>query len=316
MIPKKYNTENGTISYIIDKDTVVITEYNGRDLCVVVPEYLDGVEVTRVKKKAFLSQRFVKEIVLPNSLECIEDYAFARCRKLEKITIPYKELKLGQDILKDCDKLTYIYNGIVGVSNNSTLNDSGDIAFLLAKTLNELDAFFLFDLKNAGSDEWLNHLDATIDMRMKKDDMEDFSKMILCGEEEVVCGEDGSIEDSNPEHYKSNRVKEKVRIAFLRLLHNYKINKELEDNLKQYLLGHTKGCATEETWKVVLNEYGDEKEYYDYLLKIGAINQSNLSDILVDMGNRHNEMKSYLIKYNEDNNNSSNSDTMFSDFDL
>lgn len=307
MIPASINTDNGKITYIKQEGAIYITEYSGRDLVVVIPESIDGLPVTCIKKKAFLSSRFVTEIVLPNCIERIDDYAFARCRKLTKITIPYKSLILGQDILKECDNLTHIYNGL------STDNVNEDVAFLLAKTLNELDAFFLFDLNNAGSNEWISHLDATINMRMKKDDMEDFSKMILCGEEEVVCGEDGTIEDSNPEHYKSNRVKEKIRIAFLRLLHSYKIDKKLEQILTKYLLNHTKGCKTEETWMVVLNEHGDDKEYYDLLLSINAINKENIADILIDMGNRHTEMKSYLIKYNEDNDNCSDS---FSEFDL
>lgn len=307
MISNNITTENGKITYIKHEDRVCITEYSGKDLTVIIPSIIEGCPVTVIKKKAFLSSRFVTEIFLPETIEKIEDYAFARCRKLTKISIPYKKIEIGQDILIDCDKLSYIYNS----SLNTEVND--DVAFLLAKTLNELNAFFLFDLPNAGNDEWLNHLDATISMRMKKDEMEDFSKMILCGEEEVVCGEDGTIEDSNPEHYKSNRVKEKVRIAFLRLLHNYKIDSELERTLIEYLCTHTKGSETEETWLVVLNEHGDEQDYYDYLLKINAINNNNLASILLDMGNRHTEMKSYLIKHSGENNSSADA---FLEFDL
>lgn len=306
MIPLKTDTENGTITYTVDKEEAYILDYTGRDLEVVIPENIDGYTVTCIKKKAFLSKQFIKSIILPNSINRIEDYAFARCRKLESITLPYDDIYIGQDILKDCDRLQYIYNGY-------NKNDNSDIAFLLAKTLNELNAFFLFDLKNAGSEEWFKHFDATIDMRMKKDDMEDFSKMILCGEEEVVCGEDGTIEDSNPDHYRSNRVKEKVRIAFLRLLHDYMLSDNLESILKDYLLSHTKGCKTEETWQVILNEHGDDKEYYDYLLKINGINSSNINDIITDMGNRHMEMKSYLINSNND---IENNDNAFSDFEL
>ena len=307
MLPSKLSLENGTIYYTVKDNKVTITEYSGKDLLVVIPEYIDGCSVTNIGKKAFLSSRFVKEIVVPNTIERIDEYAFARCRKLNKITMPYKKMEISQDIFKDCDKLNFICNGY----KDSIAHD--DITFLLAKTLNELEAFFLFDLENAGKDEWIKHLDATISMRMDKDDMEDFSKMILCGEEEVVCGEDGTIEDSNPEHYKSNRVKEKVRIAFMRLIHNYKIDSDLESILKKFLLEHMKGCKTEETWDVVLNEHGDEQEYYDLLLKIEAINNTNYAEILLDMGSRHTEMKSYLMRVNEDNNDGS---AAFSEFDL
>lgn len=307
MINSNYlNTEYGKIKYSITDDEASIIEYSGRDLLVEIPSEINGSFVTKIKKKAFLSQKFVKEVIIPDSVVQIEDYAFARCRKLEKVVLPYKKMNLGQDIFKDCVSLSYI-------SELGTDNTENDIAFLLAKTLNELNAFFLFDLENAGKDEWFEHLDATIGLRLEKDDMEDFSKMILCGEEEVVCGEDGTIEDSNPEHYKSNRVKEKVRIAFLRLLHDFKLDNTLNDKLKLYLLEHIKGCATDETWQVLLNEHGDDKVYYDFLLDIGGINSDNYSLILSDMGNRHTEMKSYLIKRVSENN---NADDAFDDFEL
>lgn len=302
-------TEYGKFKYAVKEDAAAILEYAGRDLTVTVPSYIENLPVKEIKKKAFLSQNLVKEIILPDSIELIEDYAFARCRKLEAISLPYKKIRLGQDILKDCSRLTYIYNSLDTDDNNE------DVAFLLAKTLNELDAFFLFDLENAGSDEWIRHLDATISMRLDKDDMEDFSKMILCGEEEVVCGEDGTIEDSNPEHYRSNRVKEKIRIAFLRLLHDEGINSELRDRLTDYLCEHIKGCSTEETWQVVLNEHGDEREYYDFLLKINGINSNNLEDTLLDMGDKHTEIKSYIIKYMDENRCVTEND-MFSEFEL
>jgi len=300
-------TEYGKIKYRLFDTEAHITEYSGRDLEVFIPDKIEDKAVTVIKKKAFLSQNLVKKIYVPSSVHTIEDYAFARCRKLERVFIPYGEIKLGQDVFKECGKLKYIHNSEI------TDNEDDDVSFLLAKTLNELDAFFLFDLKNAGSDEWMKHLDATINMRLNKDDMEDFSKMILCGEEEVVCGEDGTIEDSNPEHYKSNRVKEKVRISFLRLLHDYKLDNDLRDRMNEYLLDHVKGCPTEETWEVVLNEHGDNRDYYDYLLNIGGINADNMEKVLNDMGDRHTEIKAYLIKTNDEK---KSEDNLFSDFDL
>lgn len=304
---KILETEYGKLKYGIENDYVKIIEYSGKDLTVEIPEFLDGKRVTKICKKAFLSQKYIKTIILPDSIEYIEDYAFARCRKLESLILTYKKYKLGQDILKDSNSLNYITN-LKDIDNSEN-----DIAYLLAKTLNELNAFFLFDLENAGSDDWFKHLDSTINLRLDKDDMEDFSKMILCGEEEVVCGEDGTIEDSDPIHYKSNRVKEKIRIAFLRLLHDYKINKELKKRLINYLLDHIKGCETDETWQVVLNEHGDDKRYYDFLLEIGGINPNNFDDIMLDMGNRYTEIKSYLLKINDENKSKSE---LFSDFEL
>ena len=43
-------------------------------------------------------------------------------------------------------------------------------------------------------------------------------------------------------------------------------------------------------------EHGDEKEYYELLLELGCINQSNLEAILDDMGDRHPQIKAFLLQ--------------------
>ena len=105
----KLQTENGILSYRVSNGSVHITEYSGKDLIVTIPQVIEDMAVTHIKKKAFLSSRFVKEIHLPDTIRNIEDYAFARCRKLEKIYLPYVNMNLGQDIFIDCDKLDYIF---------------------------------------------------------------------------------------------------------------------------------------------------------------------------------------------------------------
>lgn len=41
--------------------------------------------VKRIAERAFFDRTYIKEVVLPNSVECIERYAFAYCKGLEKI---------------------------------------------------------------------------------------------------------------------------------------------------------------------------------------------------------------------------------------
>ena len=61
------------------------------------------------------------------------------------------------------------------------------------------------------------------------------------------------------------------------------------------------------------NEHGDDQRYYELLISIDAINKANLQEILLDMGNEHTEMKSFLIRHFED---IKDDDDMFSEFEL
>ena len=85
---------------------------------------------------------------------------------------------------------------------------------------------------------------------MERADAEGFSKMLLCGEEDY-----GSREN-NLDYYTEQRRREKVRLAMLRLMHDYGLEQSVREKLEQYLLSHIRGCETEETWRVVLEEYG------------------------------------------------------------
>ena len=46
---------------------------------------------------------------------------------------------------------------------------------------------------------------------------------------------------------------------------------------------------------MVLEEHGDERAYYQFLLDNGCIHDGNFSAVLEDMGERHTEMKAFLM---------------------
>ena len=73
----------------------------------------------------------------------------------------------------------------------------------------------------------------------------------------------------------------------------------LEQELKEYLLQHTKGCTSEETWSVCLREYGDDRDYYGLFCEIGCVNDGNIAGILEEIGDLHPEMKAYFLKSSE-----------------
>ena len=296
-------TERGVLEYEKIENMIRITGYRGKDTAVEVPGSIDGYCVTCIGKKAFLSNKMVKQISLPESILQIEDWAFAFCGKLAKIILPYHDMEIGQGIFKDCSALVQI----IDEHGDECDPRTEDISYLLAAVMSQLDAFYLFDFENAGTEEWLVRWDVRMRQLMQTPDAEGFSRMLLCGEEDY-----GSREN-NLDYYMEQRRKEKVRLAMLRLMHDYALDISVKKELEDYLLDHVKGKETEETWLVVLEEHGDDLRYYQFLAELGGVQEDNFQDMMEDLGDRHTEMKAWLMNYYSKNH---TKEDIFADFDL
>lgn len=299
---KQLDTPQGALQYRMIDDQAEIVAYRGKDLEVVIPDQIESCPVTCIGKKAFLSKKMIKQITLPDSIVRIDDWAFACCGRLSKLILPYHKIEIGQGVFKDCNSLEQIIDERGDITGKRTI----DISYLLAATMNRLDAFYLFDFENAGTDGWLAQWDARMMTQMAVDDADGFSKMLLCGEE------DYGSKDNNLDYYMEQQRRKKVRLAMLRLMHDYGLAESARGFLKQYLLAHNKGQATEETWLVVLGEHGDEIEYYRFLTELGCVTTDNFQDLIADMGDSHTEMKAFLMRYHSEQNEGQDAFSVFS----
>ena len=287
---RELDTEHGVLQYRINGECAEILGYRGKDTELVIPSVIENCPVTHIGKKTFLSNKMLRQISLPESVVRIDDWAFAYCAKLRKVILPYHRMEIGQGIFKECFELEQI----VDESADEREKKTDDIGYLLAASMNILDAFYLFDFENAGDTDWISQWDARMQSVMERGDAEGFSKMLLCGEE------DYGSKENNLDYYMEQRRREKVRLAMLRLMHDYGLESSVRSKLESYLLGHIKGQKTEETWKVILEEYGDELKYYQFLTELGGVTADNFQAMMEDMGESHTEMKAYLMKYHSE----------------
>ncbi len=293
---KEIDTPNGVLQFEICGEDVIVIGYRGKDISVTIPDYVEGRSVTIIGKKAFLGCKDLQKLILPDTINVIQEWAFACCSRLEIIILPKKELTIGQGILKDCHKLQQIFaKSLMDKDEPADEKWQEDIAYLLAATMGKLDAFYLFDLMAAGTKDWLQQWDARMLFQMEQEDTEGYSKMLLCGEE------DYGSKENNLEYYIEQRRRAKVRLAMLRLLHDTGLTPTTRQMLLDYIRSHKKGEASEETWKVVLEEHGDEKAYYQFLIDTDCITQENFNAMLEDMGDYHTEMKAFLMNYQSTN---------------
>lgn len=246
-----------------------------------VPAFLEGLPVKELEKKVFFNSPGLKEIHLPDTLEVIGDWAFAHCSSLKKISMPQKGLALGRGLFSQSDHLVKIQVG-----------QKTQEAPLAAAAVLKLEADFLFSPMEIGTREWYGRFDARLLEKVSRPDEEGYIGLMFGGEEDY--------DNIDLTTFCKEKRKDKVRLCLLRLNSPKYLEESTEQELKNYLAAHVKGCQTEETWEVVLSEHGDESTYYELLADLEGIREQNLEGMLADMGEDHLEMKAWLMRYKQE----------------
>ena len=86
---------------------IKITKYTGAEEIITVPSTIEDMPVTTIGERAFNSTN-PKEVILPESIEIIEGYAFQSIKSLEKINFPSSLTKIGEYAFSRCSSLKNI----------------------------------------------------------------------------------------------------------------------------------------------------------------------------------------------------------------
>ncbi|MGN0132215.1 MAG: leucine-rich repeat protein [Lachnospiraceae bacterium] len=302
MTERRYETAGAVYFYTNSESGATITGYEGTKMEVSIPPEIEGNAVCAIGKKAFFNRNGLFRIHVPETVRTIGDWAFAHCRDLEEIYLPRQEYELGRALFTECDSLKRICLTETGDSGHGK-DENGETAkmdsvkgfgSLLAAVCGVLDAPYLFQTTERDNEEWLALWDTRMLTILHEDDMEGYTRLLLCGEEDY-----GSREN-NPEFFLSEKRKRKVRLAFLRLLYDKGLATANKKELKNYLLSHSKGCESEETWQVLKEEHGEDIEYISLFLELGCLTMDNFDGILRDLGEEHPQMKAYFMRYREE----------------
>ena len=278
MSEKEIPFGTGYLKYTIQNSSVTITAWNGMEGEIELPETIDDLPVTVIGKKAFLSKKHLRWVKTPDNLTEIQDWAFAYCDGLGQVELPKHQLIFGKSVFMNCGRLEVL----------KVKGETESVGRLLSTAVTALDAPYLLDVVEAGSRQWLSQFDARVLSILHKPDKEGYSKQVLCGEEDYGSTDYGA--------YISERRKEKVRLALVRLLCSEGLSKSLEQELKDYLLEHTKGCESEESWQVVLKEHGTDRAYYELFVNLGCVTDANREQMIEEIGEDYPEMKSYFLR--------------------
>ena len=90
-----------------DNETCTVTGMGScTDTLLNIPATLDGLRVTAIGKQAFKDCSQLIEVILPDTVIRIEDFAFFMCEKLESIALSQSLESIGESAFFDCSALT------------------------------------------------------------------------------------------------------------------------------------------------------------------------------------------------------------------
>lgn len=276
------NTGGGQLEYMPYKNGVSISRYRGIAAIVNIPETIEEKPVIAIERKAFLSCKTIREIVLPETVEEIGDWAFAHAEQLRTITIPNHVLVRGKELFLGCIRLKEIL-----VNTRDELNALG-LGRMLSIAVTVLHDYFLFEPPEIGSDEWVIRWDSKLFEFIRLDDLDGFEELWTCGEEDYE-GKDYDIKS-----YPVEKRKMKLRIVYFRLLHPYKLSPQMEDALTEYLR------SASESWEIIREEHANDLEYYKLFANAGCITEENFDALLADLSDSGAEIKAYMLKYKDE----------------
>lgn len=154
--------ESGDYKYeVLDNpEHVWITGYTGTDTKVVVPKSIDGYGVVGIGVEAFAKNDNIVEVVLPDTVESIQNYAFWFCRNLKSITFTSTLTDIRFYAFQGCYSLTDVYyNGTKEQWDKITIingEDEGNIEIVSATV-----HFTAGSWVKSGSRWWYKHADGS-----------------------------------------------------------------------------------------------------------------------------------------------------------
>lgn len=298
-----YDKRQGDFTYRIAGENVVITGYDGRADELEIPALIEEKPIMTIGKKAFLSCKSLLKVTLPETIEVMEEWAFAYCSSLQSVVLPKKKIEFGKGVFFHCNSLQEIRavefeedtverGGEVGNIQDATVEDVQNHLNpwkLLGVVPVLMDAEYLLAPWEAEETHWIEKWDARMLNVLNAEDGEGYSKVVLCGEEDL---------SASYEEFVEKKRQMKAQLSFIRLMNPYCLKAEIEQQLLTYVRTHTKNCESEAAWEVA-KQHGDEKIYFEIFAETGCLSEENFDAVLEDLGQYHAEMKAYFIRYKE-----------------
>lgn len=266
---------------------------------------------TVIPAKAFLSCKTVEILKLPDTVEVVEDWAFAHAKNLRELWLPAKELRIGRKVFLGCDSLERIVftNRKEGEIYEGISLFLGCVARLFPEDLSSK----LFErLREAGDPalqwDWIAAYDEALETFINRPDEEGFVPAF-------IGWFDVEDVDDQKQGFIRRHCMDKLFVAFQRLLYEAGLTEQTKHSLEQYL------SARDEILIDLFTEdshYRDDIRFYKKWKASGGLNGESaglLMDRQAEKGLETDpEIKGFLIECRMEGKNVE--EDFFADFDL
>ena len=266
-------------------------KYNKNDTYVILPSEIDAQPLTIIGTKAFLSCRHVEKLILPETLEQVEDWAFAHMKGLQEIFFPAKEILFGKKVFLGCDALQKV---VLTFGGQPAQDQYEGIPYFLASVFRlSMDSIHseLANLRLAGDAEgqwqWLARYDEALTVYLLRPDDYDFEPAFI-GWFDVEDVDDQRI------GYMAEQIKKKIALAFKRLLYPERLSEETETKLGKYLVDKVSEQVLE-LMKDTDSEYAKDARYFHIWQRIGGFKQYSPKYLLEQLEDGDPEVRSFLL---------------------
>lgn len=92
-----------------DDGGITINKYIGKAVDVVIPEKIDGKNITAIATAAFWRNDEIVTVTMPDTVTTIENTAFEQCSSLVKVSLSQNLSSIENTVFKDCKNLCSFY---------------------------------------------------------------------------------------------------------------------------------------------------------------------------------------------------------------
>lgn len=282
-------------------------KYTGCEKEVRLPESVDGMPLSVIGAKAFLSCKNTERLVLPASLEAVEDWAFAHMKNLREVVLPAKNISFGKKVFLGCENLERIvfsdvpkdssYEGIgcflasaFRFFAEETLQSLQSAGLIHQDLVNEYPDDILFHLKAAGDCKeqwkWILLYDKALETFLQRSDDDGFVPAFI-GWFDVE-----DVEDQR-QAYCSKRREDKISLAFQRLFYSQGMEQESKDFLHRYIRENSPFIPNLFLHSTAL---GRNICYYKIWSDAGGLTPSYARQMMDELPETEPELRSYLLE--------------------
>lgn len=134
---------SGDFEYVVlDDGTAEISNYNGSEANLVIPNIIGGYKVTSVGERAFNYKSIVESVTIPYGVNTIGDLAFNNCSDLKNVTIPDSVTYIGTDAFSSSENLESITipKGVEKIQSRTFWGCSGLKSVIISKGVKSIDS--------------------------------------------------------------------------------------------------------------------------------------------------------------------------------